>query len=62
MTCPAKLTRLSTRKIALIEALDRDFVRCLDVLTGEIGAGKPILLDVLGFSLDGRATTLPVAT
>lgn len=60
MTRAPKLTRLSTRKIVLIEALDRDFVRRLDVLTRDTGAGKSILLDALGFILGDRAETSPV--
>ena len=56
-TMPKMLTRLSSRNIVLIEALDLDFARGLGVLTGETGAGKSILLDALGLILGDRAET-----
>jgi len=48
------LTQLSIRDVVLIEALDLDFGAGLDVLTGETGAGKSILLDALGLALGAR--------
>ena len=48
------LRSLSIRDIVLIEALDLDFSAGLNVLTGETGAGKSILLDALGFALGRR--------
>ena len=48
------LTALGIRDIVLIESLDLDFCSGLNVLTGETGAGKSILLDALGFAL-GRS-------
>ncbi|MEM1161943.1 MAG: AAA family ATPase, partial [Pseudomonadota bacterium] len=45
------LRSLSIRDIVLIERLDLDFGPGLNVLTGETGAGKSILLDALGFAL-----------
>ncbi len=45
------LRALSIRDIVLIERLDLDFGPGLNVLTGETGAGKSILLDALGFAL-----------
>ncbi|MGF1502251.1 MAG: DNA repair protein RecN [Paracoccaceae bacterium] len=55
------LTALSIRNIVLIEALDLDFARGLNVLTGETGAGKSILLDALGFALGARGRRSLVA-
>lgn len=48
------LRSLSIRDIVLIEALELDFRPGLNVLTGETGAGKSILLDALGLALGGR--------
>ncbi len=48
------LTDLSIRDVLLIEALDLEFHPGLNVLTGETGAGKSILLDSLGFVLGWR--------
>jgi len=45
------LSALSIRDIVLVEALDLEFGQGLNVLTGETGAGKSILLDALGFAL-----------
>jgi DNA repair protein RecN (Recombination protein N) len=49
------LLSLEIRNIVLIEALALEFQPGLNVLTGETGAGKSILLDALGFAL-GRKT------
>jgi DNA repair protein RecN (Recombination protein N) len=49
------LLSLEVRNIVLIEALTLEFHPGLNVLTGETGAGKSILLDALGFAL-GRKT------
>ena len=49
------LASVEIRNIVLIEALELDFQPGLNVLTGETGAGKSILLDALGFAL-GRKT------
>ena len=48
------LHSLSIRNILLIESLDLEFQSGLNVLTGETGAGKSILLDSLGFVLGWR--------
>jgi len=48
------LTSLAIRNMVLIEAADLDFRPGLNVLTGETGAGKSILLDSLGFVLGWR--------
>ena len=49
------LTQLSIRDVVLIEALDLEFGAGLNVLTGETGAGKSILLDALGLAMGARA-------
>ena len=45
------LRNLSIRNIVLIEALELEFSAGLNVMTGETGAGKSILMDALGFAL-----------
>lgn len=49
------LAELSVRDIVLIDRLDLALGPGLNVLTGETGAGKSILLDALGLALGGRA-------
>jgi DNA repair protein RecN (Recombination protein N) len=51
------LKTLSIRNVVLIDKLDLDFADMLNVLTGETGAGKSILLDSLGLLLGFRADT-----
>ena len=48
------LVDLNIRDVLLIESLDLSFRPGLNVLTGETGAGKSILLDSLGFVLGWR--------
>lgn len=48
------LVRLEIRDILIIDHLALDFSAGLNVLTGETGAGKSILLDALGFVLGWR--------
>lgn len=50
------LERLSIRDVALIERLELELAPGLNLITGETGSGKSILLDALGFVLGGRAT------
>jgi len=48
------LAALTVRDIVLIEAAALEFSAGLNVLTGETGAGKSILLDALGLAAGGR--------
>ncbi|MBV9045495.1 MAG: DNA repair protein RecN [Alphaproteobacteria bacterium] len=49
------LAALTVRDIVLIETAALEFAPGLNVLTGETGAGKSILLDALGLAAGGRA-------
>ncbi|MCL2339276.1 MAG: DNA repair protein RecN [Proteobacteria bacterium] len=49
------LTHLSISNIVLIDRLELDFAPGLNVLTGETGAGKSILLDALALALGARS-------
>ena len=49
------LATLKVRDLVLIEDVELDFVAGLNVLTGETGAGKSILLDALGLAAGARA-------
>ncbi len=49
------LTRLCISNIVLIEKLTLEFGRGLNILTGETGAGKSILMDALALALGARS-------
>ncbi len=49
------LLELNIRNIALIERLRIEFAQGLNVLTGETGAGKSIVIDSVNLALGGRA-------
>lgn len=51
------LQSLSVENYALIEKLDIDFKQGFNIITGETGAGKSILLGALGLILGQRADT-----
>lgn len=51
------LRGLNIRDMVIIDRLDIDFQAGLNVLTGETGAGKSILLDCLGFVLGWRGSS-----
>lgn len=51
------LTELNISNIVLIEKLNLQFSKGLNVLTGETGAGKSILLDALALGLGARSDT-----
>lgn len=52
---PTMLTRLHISNIVLIDRLNLEFGRGLNVLTGETGAGKSILMDALALALGARS-------
>jgi DNA repair protein RecN (Recombination protein N) len=54
---PGRLLEVSVRDLALIERLRLELEPGLNVLTGETGAGKSLLIDALGLALGGRADT-----
>lgn len=56
------LKRLRIDNFALIEKLDVEFAPGLNVLTGETGAGKSILLDALDAALGGTVSTKSIRT
>lgn len=49
------LVELTIKNIALIESLRVDFAQGFNVLTGETGAGKSIVVDSVNLALGGRA-------
>jgi DNA repair protein RecN (Recombination protein N) len=56
------LLELKIRNLAIIESADIVFGQGLNVLTGETGAGKSILLDALSLALGGRCERAIVRT
>ena len=49
------LARLSIKNVALIERADIEFGEGLNVLSGETGAGKSVILDSVNFVLGAKA-------
>ncbi|HEU5318144.1 MAG TPA: DNA repair protein RecN [Chloroflexota bacterium] len=56
------LLELSVRNFALLEEVSLAFADGLNVLTGETGAGKSIIIDAIGTVLGGRASSEVVRT
>jgi len=54
------LTTLQIRNLAIADALEVELGPGLNVITGETGAGKSILVDAVGLVLGGRATAADV--
>ncbi|MEO5963880.1 MAG: AAA family ATPase, partial [Candidatus Limnocylindrales bacterium] len=54
---PGRLLELAVTDLALIDRLRLTFAPGLNVLTGETGAGKSLLIDALGLALGARADT-----
>ena len=50
------LTELHIENIAVIEKADIEFGPGLNILTGETGAGKSIVIDSLGAAIGGRVS------
>src|SRR5437016_14428362 len=47
---------LSIKRLAVIDSVEVEFDAGLNVLTGETGAGKSILVEAVGLLLGGRAS------
>ncbi|MBY0371797.1 DNA repair protein RecN [bacterium] len=50
------ITRLSIQGLAIIDSLEIDFTPGFNVITGETGAGKSILIRALGFITGGKVS------
>jgi DNA repair protein RecN (Recombination protein N) len=48
------LRNLHIKNLALIREIDVDFAEGLNIMTGETGAGKSIIIDSIGLALGGR--------
>ena len=51
------LQKLHIQNYAIIEVIQIDFSKCLNIITGETGAGKSILMGALNLILGERADT-----
>ena len=51
------LRNLHVKNLALIREADVDFAEGLNILTGETGAGKSILIESIGMALGGKIRT-----
>jgi DNA repair protein RecN (Recombination protein N) len=53
---------LNIKNFAVIESLQIEFQEGLNLLTGETGSGKSIIVDALGLLLGGRSSTAQIRT
>ena len=51
------LQNLHVKNLALIDEIEIDFQKGLNILTGETGAGKSIILGSVSLALGGRYST-----
>lgn len=56
------ITHISIRDFAIIEELEVDFHKGLNIITGETGAGKSIIIEAMNMALGGRADKTYVRT
>jgi DNA repair protein RecN (Recombination protein N) len=56
------LARLSVRNLAVVENAEADFASGLNVITGETGAGKSVLMGALRLLTGGRADRTAIRT
>lgn len=56
------LQEINVRNLALIEEIKLEFDPSFNVLTGETGAGKSIIIDALGLALGGRFSSEMIRT
>ncbi|HPR24537.1 MAG TPA: DNA repair protein RecN [Bacillota bacterium] len=49
------ITHLSIKNFAIISDIDIDFYKGLNIMTGETGAGKSIVIEAMNIALGGRA-------
>lgn len=56
------ITHISIKDFATIEELEVDFHKGLNIVTGETGAGKSIIIEAMSMALGGRADKTYVRT
>jgi DNA repair protein RecN (Recombination protein N) len=56
------ITHISIKDFAIIETLEVDFHKGLNIITGETGAGKSIIIEAMNMALGGRADKTYVRT
>jgi len=56
------ITHLSIKNFAIISDIDIDFYKGLNIMTGETGAGKSIVIEAMNVALGGRADKTYIRT